>query len=120
MPKCLTVCRYSATVCYRIDLNDAIRLIYLCIVYIFSKIFFTCNYPTAICWWYYDKRILFNICITMKVAFPYPACCIQLDILLSLRDYYTVSIKPVFHFNRIVAKRSVFHCFVNSQAEQTI
>ena len=32
-------------VCYRIDLNDAIRLIYLCIVYTFSKIFFTCNYP---------------------------------------------------------------------------
>ena len=30
--------------CYRIDLNDAIRLIYLCIVYTFSKIFFTCNY----------------------------------------------------------------------------
>ena len=29
----------------RIDLNDAIRLIYLCIVYTFSKIFFTCNYP---------------------------------------------------------------------------
>ena len=25
--------------CYRIDLNDAIRLIYLCIVYTFSKIF---------------------------------------------------------------------------------
>ena len=35
------------TVCYRIDLNDAIRLIYLCIVFVytFSKIFFTCNYP---------------------------------------------------------------------------
>ena len=32
-------------VCYRIDLNDAIRLIYLCIVYTFSKIFFSCNYP---------------------------------------------------------------------------
>ena len=31
--------------CYRIDFNDAIRLICLCIVYIFSKIFFTCNYP---------------------------------------------------------------------------
>ena len=31
--------------CCRIDLNDAIRLIYLCIVYTFSKIFFTCNYP---------------------------------------------------------------------------
>ena len=31
--------------CYRIDLNYAIRLIYLCIVYTFSKIFFTCNYP---------------------------------------------------------------------------
>ena len=31
--------------CYRIDLNDAIRLLYLCIVYTFSKIFFTCNYP---------------------------------------------------------------------------
>ena len=29
--------------CYRIDLNDAIRLIYLCIVYTFSKIFFTCK-----------------------------------------------------------------------------
>ena len=26
-------------------------------------------------------------------------------------------LKPVFHFNRIVAKRSVFHCFVNTQAE---
>ena len=32
-------------VCYRINLNDAIRLIDLCIVYTFSKIFFTCNYP---------------------------------------------------------------------------
>ena len=32
-------------VCYRINLNDAIRLIYLCIVYTFSKIFFTYNYP---------------------------------------------------------------------------
>ena len=38
-------------VCYRIILSDAIRLIYiyiyiyLCIVYTFSKIFFTCNYP---------------------------------------------------------------------------
>ena len=31
--------------CYRIGLNDAIRLIYLCIVYTFSNIFFTCNYP---------------------------------------------------------------------------
>ena len=31
-----------------------------------------------------------------------------------------LSIKPVFHFNRIVAKRSVFHCFVNSQAELVI
>ena len=30
--------------CYRIDLNDTIRLIYLYIVYNFSKIFFTCNY----------------------------------------------------------------------------
>ena len=27
----------------RIDLNDAIRLIYLCIVYTFSKIVFTCK-----------------------------------------------------------------------------
>ena len=25
--------------------------------------------------------------------------------------------KAVFHFKRIVAKRSVFHCFVNIQAE---
>ena len=32
-------------VCCRIDINDAIRLIYLYIVYTFSKIFFTCNYP---------------------------------------------------------------------------
>ena len=31
--------------CYRIDLNDAIRVIYLCIVYTFSKIFFSWNYP---------------------------------------------------------------------------
>ena len=31
--------------CYRIDLNDATRLTYLCIVYTFSKIFFTCTYP---------------------------------------------------------------------------
>ena len=30
---------------YRIDLNDAIKLTYLCIVYNFSKFFFTCNYP---------------------------------------------------------------------------
>ena len=26
-------------------------------------------------------------------------------------------VKPVFHFNRIVAKRTVFHCFANIQAE---
>ena len=31
--------------CYRIGLNDAIRLIYLCIVYTVSKIFFTCDFP---------------------------------------------------------------------------
>ena len=31
--------------CYRIDLNDAIWLIYLYIVYTFSKILFTYNYP---------------------------------------------------------------------------
>ena len=30
------------------------------------------------------------------------------------------SLKAVFHFNRIVAKRSVFHCFVNTQAELMI
>ena len=29
--------------CYRIDLNDAIKLIYLCIVYTFSKNFFICK-----------------------------------------------------------------------------
>ena len=29
-------------------------------------------------------------------------------------------LKPVFHFNRIVAKRSVFHCFMNTQAELMI
>ena len=28
--------------------------------------------------------------------------------------------KPVFHFNRIVAKRTVFHCFVNTQADLMI
>ena len=39
------ISRRLQAVCYRIDLNDAIRLIYLCIVYTFSKIFFTCNYP---------------------------------------------------------------------------
>ena len=56
--------------CYRIDLNDAIKLIYLCIAYTFSKIFFTCNYPKIkqpyVGGIIYDKRILFNIC-TMKV-----------------------------------------------------
>ena len=31
-----------------------------------------------------------------------------------------VFVKPVFHFNRIVAKRTVFHCFVNTQAELMI
>ena len=36
--------RFQA-VCYRIDLNDSIGLIYLRIVYTFSNIFFTCNYP---------------------------------------------------------------------------
>ena len=30
-------------VCYRIDLNDAIRLIYSCNVYTYSTIFFTCK-----------------------------------------------------------------------------
>ena len=29
-------------------------------------------------------------------------------------------LKPVFHFNRIVAKRSVFHCFVNTHTELMI
>ena len=30
------------------------------------------------------------------------------------------ALKPVFHFNRIVAKRSVFHCFVSSEEELMI
>ena len=29
-------------------------------------------------------------------------------------------LKAVFHFNRIVAKRSVCHCFANTQAELVI
>ena len=56
--------------CYGIDLNDAIRLIYLCIVYTFSN-FFYLQLPknkTAICCRHYDKRILFNIC-TMTLYF---------------------------------------------------
>ena len=32
----------------------------------------------------------------------------------------TITLKPVFHFNRIVAKRRVFNCFVNTQAELMI
>ena len=31
-----------------------------------------------------------------------------------------IHLKPAFHFNRIVAKRSVFHCFVNTQAQLII
>ena len=31
-----------------------------------------------------------------------------------------IGLKAVLHFNRIVAKRSVFHCFVNTQAELMI
>ena len=29
-------------------------------------------------------------------------------------------IKAIFHFNRIVAKRTIFHCFVSTQAELII
>ena len=29
-------------------------------------------------------------------------------------------VKRVFHFNRTVSKRTVFHCFVNTQAELMI
>ena len=32
-------------------------------------------------------------------------------------DVHVLKLKAVFHFNRIVAKRSVFHCFVTTQAE---
>ena len=42
---------------------------------------------------------------------------------IELKPFAVVSfmrLKAVFHFNRIVAKRSVFHCFVNSQAELMI
>ena len=31
-----------------------------------------------------------------------------------------VSLKSVFHFGRIVAKRCVFYCFLNAQAELMI
>ena len=41
-------------------------------------------------------------------------------ILLMLLSLVRTWLKPVFHFNRIVAKRSVFHCFVNTQAELII
>ena len=29
----------------------------------------------------------------------------------------TLGVKAVFHFNRIVAKRSLFHCFETTQVE---
>ena len=35
------------------------------------------------------------------------------------QKYKRTCIKAVFHFSRIVAKRSVFHCLVNIQAELT-
>ena len=35
-------------------------------------------------------------------------------------DWLIETLKPVFHFSRIVAKRSVFHCFGNTQAEQIL
>ena len=35
-------------------------------------------------------------------------------------NYNLPDVKAVFHFNRIVAKRSVFHCFKNVQAELMI
>ena len=37
-----------------------------------------------------------------------------------LSEMRTQFLKAVIHFKRIVAKRSVFHCFVNTQAELVI
>ena len=34
-----------------------------------------------------------------------------------LRTYIRKLVKPVFHFNRIVAKRSVFLCFLTTRVE---
>ena len=34
-----------------------------------------------------------------------------------LYETFLCNLKPVFHFNRIVAERSVFHCFMTTQAE---
>ena len=43
--------------------------------------------------------------------------CILNAIIYLLKE---LKVKPVFHFNRIVTKRSVFHCFVNTQAKLMI
>ena len=36
------------------------------------------------------------------------------------KSYIQYGLKAVFHFSYVVAKRSVFNCFVNSQAELMI
>ena len=44
----------------------------------------------------------------------------QAEIILEHSENRTYDLKAVFHFNRIVAKRSIFHCFVSTQAELLI
>ena len=47
--------------------------------------------------------------------------CVEKDknTLRKAKMMYKYSLKAVFHFNRIVAKRTVYHCFVKTQAELT-
>ena len=57
-------------------------------------------------------KFLLSVCsISFSLAFPFHLAFEQVELITQ---------KPVFHFNRIVAKRSVFHCFVNTQAELMI
>ena len=43
----------------------------------------------------------------------------MLSILEIKTHSFSYSVKPVFHFNRIVAKRTVFHCFVHEHPGRT-
>ena len=60
--------------------------------------------PDTLCWMVltYKKKASNGPCSTAGLA-------ITTDLVITL--------KAVFHFNRIVAKRSVFHCFVNTEAK---
>ena len=71
------------------------------------------GFAIAICQWVTGISILESIRLGDVEVSRLPS-----DVERTLRSCDVI--KPVFYFNRILAKRSVFHCFVNTQAELMI